>query len=264
MTVLFAETAICHIIGACQSEGKVTVQNEVQKEASQYEIPAHRLQMTFEGKRVGEGKSLGEAVVVKTLFGKAKVRIVHEQDNFVWLWPAAILALLGALAAIWWWQGTPETSRPDRDVALPPALSAAAPTGQVPENIPELINPVEPPTVVKETAKLQSPAAAPHTAKKAEAKKAPAKKMPVADMPATKPKARPKNKPAAAINDEQPAQQVKQEQPAETPVAIKPSATPTALQPSIQITRNPADQPAADGAKTAPPADSTQQPAAQP
>jgi hypothetical protein len=233
----------------------------VQNQAVQYEIPAHRLQMTFEGKRVGEGKSLGEAVVVNTLFGKAKVRIVHEQDNSGWLWAAAILALLGALAAIWWWQGTPETSGLDRAVVLPPALPVAAPTGQVPGNIPEMSNPVEPPTTVKAPQPKPSPAAAvetkaapPQPVKKAEVEKAPLKKMPVAGKPMKKPGAKRKAGPVPAISEEQPAHQVKQEQPAEAPVAIRPSATPTALQPSIQITRNPA----------APPADSAPQAPAQP
>jgi hypothetical protein len=249
----------------------------VQNEASQYEIPAHRLQVAFEGKRVGEGKSLGEAVVVNTLFGKARVRIIHENDNSGWLWPAAILVLLGTLAAIWWWQGAPKSPRPDRVIVLPSAVPpASAPGGQVPRNIPLLNNPVEPPATVKEQPAPSEPQVRTVTeekkpapqlparkpVKKEEAGKVPAKKAPAMAKPvaASKPKARP----AAAANDELTAHQVKQQEPAETPVAIQPSATPTALQPSIQITRNPSDQPPADSTRTAPPADNTQQPAAQP
>lgn len=250
-------------------------------EAIQYEVPAHLLQVTYEGKRLGEGSNLGEAVVVSTLFGKARVRIVHEGDKPAWLWPVAILVLLGIAAAVWWWLSASQPSRAGSNV-MTPATPTAPAAGQAPRNIPELSNPVEAPAAEErpaqsskqspvqpqahaqprkqESVKTEKAVAVPQSLKKREAGKV----FPDATPPAVKQSsaAGPKTKPAVT-KVQQLAPPPKQEQ----PVAIQPSATPTALQPTIHITKHPvSDQNTGDSPTSAPPADNTQPapPAAQP
>ncbi len=78
----------------------------MQKEPGQYEMPAERLVLTHEGGRLGDDRDLGQAVVVRTLFGKAKIRIVRESDQPRWLWPLfTVLVAGGITAAAWFWLG---------------------------------------------------------------------------------------------------------------------------------------------------------------
>ena len=237
-------------------------------EAIQYEVPAHLLEVTYEGKRLGEGKNLGEAVIVKTLFGRTRVRIVHEDDKPNWLWPVVIVVMLGIAAAVWWWLSASQPSGTGSK-AMTPATPAAPPADQTPRNIPELSNPVESPATQEqpaqsrahspeqpskqETMATEKAVVTPQPVKKPEARKVPVKKAPPAAQQSSA------AKPAAATRAAQPAVQ---------PVAVQPSATPTALQPTIKITKHPVASPAdpnsTGGTVAAPPADSTQQPAAQP
>ncbi len=98
----------------------------MQTNTDKYDVPAHRLNVTFEGKRLGEGKQLGDAKVVSTLFGRAKVRVTHKSSSFNGLWALAILAILGIAVKIWLWQGTPQRAEHSESPWGPDAEQPAA------------------------------------------------------------------------------------------------------------------------------------------
>jgi hypothetical protein len=75
----------------------------VQNEIGLYEVPPHRLLISYEGKRVGVGRELGEARIVSTIFGRAKVHIIRKQDHSGWLWFLAIFAVLVMMAMVAFW-----------------------------------------------------------------------------------------------------------------------------------------------------------------
>lgn len=72
----------------------------MQNETGLYEVPADRLLYTHEG--LGAARDLGEAQIVRTFWGGAKVHVVHDKEGSSgWFWALAILAVLGAIAALW-------------------------------------------------------------------------------------------------------------------------------------------------------------------
>ena len=50
-------------------------------EISQYDIPDRQLLAAKAQSSVGRRKDIGEAVITHTIFGKARVRIIREQDK---------------------------------------------------------------------------------------------------------------------------------------------------------------------------------------
>lgn len=247
----------------------------MQNETGLYEVPPQQLLYTHKG--LGEERELGEATVVSTIFGKARVRIVGQKNPSGWLWLLAALAWLGVMAAIWLMQAPPApgTGSPAAPPAQPnPHIStettpAALPVNESPLSAPQSnVTQSTAPQISAPPAPAPTPAPAPAAAtlaaqppiaqpgEAAPAKPAPAKKHPVAHKPAIA------DKPMApAAGDKQPAPAKKTEHASEpqafVPVTIKPVAT----QPVIEITKTtkPADQPApGNGASTTPPAASGQ------
>ena len=131
--------AICHIIrpfGRTKEPpeaprdvlfGAASVQNQT----SLYERPANQLLFTHEG--LGEEQELGEATVVTTMWGTAKVRIVRKQARSRWPWLFAALAVLGTIAAIWLTLAARPAHGPE-GVAEPPTVPQAQPSP--PANMP--------------------------------------------------------------------------------------------------------------------------------
>jgi cytoskeletal protein RodZ len=199
----------------------------VQNESGQYEIPAHRLLVTFDGKRVGEGKNLGEARVVSTLFGKARVRIIHEQDkSWGWFLPLAVAAIGGILAAVWLWQdifrqeplhnaATPDVSAVTVQAVIPVPQSAPAMNGQAaPQPMQNQAQiPVESHSPMLATEKAVTTEPDMRQTATASAKKVRAKKMAATSKPGAIP--------AEADND-QPQRQAGTQQSATPPAAIQP------------------------------------------
>ncbi len=66
---------------------------------SQYEMPADKLVFTHE--RLRASRELGEVEIVNTIWGAAKVRVVHKQENSGLTWLLSISAVLVAISIIW-------------------------------------------------------------------------------------------------------------------------------------------------------------------
>lgn len=257
----------------------------MQNENGAYEVPAERLLYTHE--RLKEARDLGEAQVVSTFWGKAKVRVVHEQDNGGWLWALAALCALGAGVAAWWfldYTGAPEPASlaaPQEQASpqTPPAAATPAPITLVPATAVEVGSaPVAPmPAAPAQAAPAQN-APVPNTpAPKAPAQNAPAPKtsasaqpaiqQPVKSEPAKQtlekkvPADKPK-KPPVAADSAQTAHPRKAEQTGNSPVAVPVPVKPAAPQPVLEITRatNASDKPLPDDVtKAAPPATNSPQ-----
>ncbi len=72
----------------------------MQNETSLYDIPAERMVYTHE--QLGAGRELGEAEIVNTIWGKARVRIIQKQGKSGWTWLLTALVALAAIAAAWY------------------------------------------------------------------------------------------------------------------------------------------------------------------
>ena len=91
-------------------------------EISQYDISDRQLLASKTQSRVGKGKDIGEAKITHTIFGRAKVRVIREQDKKrrAWLLTGLAVTVLAAAA----WQGWIATNR-----ITPPPLSARIQVG---------------------------------------------------------------------------------------------------------------------------------------
>lgn len=235
----------------------------MQNETSLYEISPHLLLINYQGKRVGGGRELGEARVVSTMFGKAKVHIIRKQGHSGWLWLLVILVVLGVMAALVFWTmavapDTPEIS----SIAVipvpikpqtPPEVSVPAPqnlSSQLP------VTPITSPTTEKNiTAQSTVTRSVIQQPEKTEF----TEQTPTKKRIASKPKALPPD-----TGDDQPELPVEMESPvkpqAAAPLSIKPAAT----EPVLQITKTPpvrvVEPGSGTGANAATSAGSNQQP----
>lgn len=242
----------------------------MQNENSLYEVPADLLTFTHTG--LGEAEEIGEAQVVSTIFGKARVRIVRKENQSGWLWLLAALGLLLALAVIWWMQGAP-LSPETGSVASEPLQQKPQiqPQPQIPEpnikapQIPGLNSPGQNMPVQQNNPVTNTPAPAADTAITAQpAIEQPAKTEPVKQAPAKKlSSARRPKKPPLETGDDQAEGPQGMGQSGEAPGRTTVSITPAVTEPAIQITKTPntADKPATNsGARTSPPVPNDQQP----
>lgn len=254
----------------------------MQNETSLYEMPAD--QLLFSHERLGEGQELGEARVVSTLWGKARVRIVHKQTGPGWRWLLAALALLGIAAAIWAVQARRDAdetgkagelraaaerqplSQPNVPVqaegahdipamAVPAPNTPAANGPATPAPSPQVQNAPEPrvPLPTEETAAKAQPAIPRPAKPEASAQQTPATQRSNADKA---------NKPPLAVNPpvasgERPKQAERTGQGGGSPAAA-PAATraapeaPTAPNPALQPSPLENARPAENGVKVAP------------
>ena len=70
-------------------------------EISQFDIPDRQLLDTNAQPRVSLKSDIGEAKVTRTIFGRAKVRVVRERDKKLRAWLLTVLATLALAAAGW-------------------------------------------------------------------------------------------------------------------------------------------------------------------
>jgi hypothetical protein len=70
-------------------------------ETSQYDIPDRLLRVTNAQSRVDMRKDIGEVKITHTIFGRAKVRVIHERDKKIRAWLLTVLAVTALAAAAW-------------------------------------------------------------------------------------------------------------------------------------------------------------------
>jgi hypothetical protein len=110
-----------------QAQGAPSVQNET----SMYEMPPERLVFNHHG--LGEGRELGQATVVSTLRGKARIQILigGRAPRPAWVWPLAAAAVVAAGLAIAWYThnwpfSAPTTAETPAEESRPAPDSGAA------------------------------------------------------------------------------------------------------------------------------------------
>jgi len=207
---------------------------------------------------------MGEAIVVNTMFGKARVHIVHKQNQNQsgWLWLLAAFAVLVVMGVIWLRLAMPPSPETRSVSAAPVQLKPQTPPESQTQGpqIPGLNAPVQsmpvqnipvptPKTTITAQPAIQQPVITEPV------KQAPAKKLSHAGRP---------KKPPVATSDDQPKRPKGTEQTDETPVPVPVSINPAVTQPAVQFIKTPstADKPVSgSGARTSPPAVNDQQPA---
>ncbi|MFZ2541979.1 MAG: hypothetical protein WAW75_09455 [Gallionella sp.] len=70
-------------------------------EISQFDIPDRQLLAANAQSRIGMGKDIGKAKITHTIFGRAKVRVIREQDRKRRAWLLTALVLVAIAAAVW-------------------------------------------------------------------------------------------------------------------------------------------------------------------
>lgn len=229
-------------------QGAITVVHEI----SQFDIPDRQLLAGKSQPRSDMRMDIGEAKITRTIFGRAKVRVIREQDKKRRAWLLTVLALMAIAAAAW--QGwiafqqmqsaAPPLSLNERIRVSPPAFQPEA----IPETPPSARDRQRTPTqmVIDSMATRREPAPKPPLGLKASGQLA---EKPVAGEPLTaKPlTAKPQAAPLATINSLSKNQADLQPPP-------KPSASPQLSVPAVAalpVTQSPANKAAA----VAPPAE---------
>ncbi len=72
----------------------------MQNETSLYKMPPEKMVFTHE--QLGAGRELGEAEIVNTIWGKAKVRIIRKESRSGWVWLLVVLCVLAAITVGWY------------------------------------------------------------------------------------------------------------------------------------------------------------------
>jgi len=81
---------------------------------SQYDIPEHQKTASYGSGKEDKFTEIGEVCVVNSMFGKAKVRVIHPRKKRSMLWPLAALVVTGTVAIVWMEQDTPKPPEPMR------------------------------------------------------------------------------------------------------------------------------------------------------
>lgn len=81
---------------------------------SQFDIPDHQKTMAYGSGKVDKFTDIGEVCVVSSIFGKARVRVIHPRKKRSLIWPLTALAATGAAVAIWLEQDIPKPPEPMR------------------------------------------------------------------------------------------------------------------------------------------------------
>jgi hypothetical protein len=81
---------------------------------SQFDIPDHQKTTAYGSSQAGKFTDIGEVCVVNSMFGKAKVRVVHPRKKRSLIWPLAALAATGMAVAVWLEQDIPKPPEPMR------------------------------------------------------------------------------------------------------------------------------------------------------
>jgi len=208
-------------------------------EISQFDIPDRQLKTSSKQPRVSLRSDIGEAKITQTISGRAKVRVIREQDRKrrTWLLTILVLTLIAAAA----WQGwvvfqqiqsealsssSSEKVRVSAPVTLPEYTAPIPPPGRksskslIQKEIDSLVQPLpkRPPPVLKAAAK---PEAKPDT-----------KPVSADPLKANKPQAPPvatSNNTSLNQKDKQQAEKL----PAQTQPAAPTVSTPAVTQPAV-------------------------------
>jgi hypothetical protein len=81
----------------CNTQGSVKMVHEI----SQFEIPDRQLRASKAQPEAGLWSDIGEAKVTRTIFGRARVRVIRERDKKRRAWLLAGLAVMAVAAAAW-------------------------------------------------------------------------------------------------------------------------------------------------------------------
>ncbi len=103
----------------------------MQNDNNQYDIPRHQLLTAGEAQRTEHCTEIGEAVIVTTLFGKAKVRILRKRrESGLSLVLAAVA--VAAVAGVFAWKELPRPSRATDSAQMVSGAAVAAQTLEMP------------------------------------------------------------------------------------------------------------------------------------
>jgi hypothetical protein len=106
-------------------------------EISQFDIPDRQLLASNKQTGLDILTDIGEAKITRTIFGRAKVRVVRERDKKLRAWLLSVLAVMALSAAAW--QGWVALQRSELLVAQPPLserIKVSAPVFNTEDAIP--------------------------------------------------------------------------------------------------------------------------------
>lgn len=85
-------------------------------EISQFDIPDRQLRASNARPRASMRSDIGEAKIIRTIFGRSRVRVIREQDKILRAWLLAALAVTALAVAAWqgWiaWRQTQSAAPP--------------------------------------------------------------------------------------------------------------------------------------------------------
>jgi len=106
-------------------------------EISQFDIPDRQLLAGKAQPRSDMRMDIGEAKITRTIFGRAKVRVIREQDKKRRAWLLTVLALMAIAAAVWQgWIAFQQMQSAAPPLSLNERIRVSPPAFQ-PEAIPE-------------------------------------------------------------------------------------------------------------------------------
>jgi hypothetical protein len=116
----------------CNIRGTEKIVHEI----SQFDIPDHQLLATDAQQRVGMWTDIGEAKITRSIFGRAKVRVIRERDKKRRAWLLTALAVMAVAAAAWQgWIALQKSELLAPPLSLNERIRVSAPIFQ-PEDIP--------------------------------------------------------------------------------------------------------------------------------
>ena len=186
---------------------------------SQFEIPENLKTAGYGSGHAGKYTDIGEVCVVNSMFGKARVRVIHPRKKRSLIWPLAAIAVAGAAVAYWQEQEMQKPPEPMRII-----VRSVASEGSVQTN--------------SETAQaspgMAGKAAAPAVPIKPQASPGPAAKAAITEKQETAKTAVPpvKKVPAPAAKPLNPVSQQTTPLPAGTAQSGSPAVTQTVMPPS--------------------------------
>jgi len=86
---------------------------------SQFDIPEYLKTAAYGPGHAGKYTDIGEVCVVNSMFGKAKVRVIHPRKKRSLYWPLAVLAVTGVAVAVWLDQEMQKPPEPMRIIVKP-------------------------------------------------------------------------------------------------------------------------------------------------
>ncbi len=95
---------------------------------SQFEIPENLKTAGYGSGHAAKYTDIGEVCVVNSMFGKAKVRVIHPRKKRSLIWPLAASAVAGVAAAYWLEQEMQKPPEPMRIIVRPVASEGTVQT----------------------------------------------------------------------------------------------------------------------------------------